>query len=177
MKTLTLPKIPRTAMDIYEMLPEGTLCEVINNTLYMAPSPNFTHQDTSSDLFLEIANHVKENKMGKAWAAPIGVWLDGKNAVEPDIVFLSNSNFEIIQTKGIVGTPDLIVEILSPGNNKHDTVKKKNLYEKFGVKEYWIVEPETKAVIGYELVSKKFKPFPSAKAIIKSKLLKANFKF
>ena len=177
MNITSLNKIPRTAIEVYELLPVGTRCEVIQNTINMLPVVNFPHQETNSDLFFEMSKHVRELKLGKVICAPVGVWLNNKNAVEPDIVFISNENFEIIEHKGIVGVPDLIVEILSPGNNKHDTVTKKNLYEKFGVKEYWIVEPETKAVIGYELVKKKFKAFAPSKAIIKSKLLKASFKF
>ena len=54
------------------------------------------------------------------------------------------------------GVPDLVVEILSPSNREHDLVKKKNLYEKFGVKEYWIVDPQTKAIIAYTLGSGKY---------------------
>lgn len=76
-----------------------------------------------------------------------------------------------------MGAPDLIVEVLSPGNEKHDLEKKRDIYEKFGVKEYFIVEPKTKAVIYYYLVKGKFSKQPSLKGKINSKLLRQVFEF
>jgi Uma2 family endonuclease len=80
------------------------------------------------------------------------------NAVQPDIVVILKSNKNHPEPRGhFHGVPDLLVEILSPDNRVHDLVKKKDLYEKFGVKEYWIVDPETRATVGYTLNSEKMK--------------------
>ena len=140
---------PRTAMEVFKMLPEGTLAEVIDNQLYMSPSPVFNHQD----ILMEIASQLRSALKSKARIAisPFDVYLDEiSNAVQPDIVVILNENPGKLK-RHFHGVPDLLVEILSPGNRDHDTVVKKNLYEKFGVREYWIVDPESKHVDIYTL--------------------------
>jgi Uma2 family endonuclease len=143
---------PRTAFDVFQMLPEGTLAEVIENQLFMAPSPSPDHQETSGNLFTDINVFVRKNGLGKVFFAPLDLYLDEhSNVVQPDLLFISKNNPLIIDKRGLKGVPDLIIEILSPGNKKYDSVKKKKLYEKFGVKEYWIVDPETKMATGFLL--------------------------
>lgn len=164
-------------MEVFELLPEGTLCEVIENQLYMAPPPSEFHQGTLSDLFLEIANHVKQHRLGIIRVAPYGVYLDDKNVVEPDLLFISQEKKGLIQKNGFHGAPDLIIEILSPSNEQHDTLKKKKLYEKFGVKEYWIVDPETKVATGYEWIGGKFMELGISTNTLPSKLLSQTFSF
>ena len=100
------------------------------------------------------------------------------NAVQPDLLFVAKSNLSIFDLNGpIRAVPDLIIEILSPANAKHDKVRKKDLYEKFGVKEYWIVDPSTKNTIGYSLVENKFVSLGEFGGEVKSVLLKQSFKF
>ncbi|MGB3073791.1 MAG: Uma2 family endonuclease [Chitinophagales bacterium] len=173
----TIDRPPRTAMEVFKLLPEGTLCEVIENQLYMAPPPNEFHQGTLSDLFLEIGNYVKQQDPGIVRFAPYGVYLDDESVVEPDLLFISRENIELIKKDGFHGAPDLIIEILSPSNEQHDTVTKKNLYEKFGVKEYWIVDPENKVATGYEWKKGKFLSLGITSNKIPSKLLHQTFSF
>ena len=128
---------PRTAFDVFQMLPEGTLAEVIHNQLFMAPSPTPYHQEVVGNLFTDINVFVRTNKLGKVFFAPLDLYLDQhSNVVQPDILFIDKNNPLVIDNRGLRGIPDLIIEILSPGNKKYDSVKKKKLYEKFGVKEY-----------------------------------------
>jgi len=141
----------RFAVDIFKKRPEGTLCEVVENTLYMATSRSLIHQKLSGELCRIIANHVVENDLGELNAAPMDVYLDDTNAYQPDIVFVLKENEEILHQEGIVGTPDLIIEILSPRNKNHDLVKKKAVYEKCGVKEFFAVDPKTKHQQCFEL--------------------------
>lgn len=94
----------------------------------------------------------------------------------PIFVFVSKENESIIKDH-IHGVPDLLIELLSPGNKSHDTVRKKNLYEKFGVKEFWIIDPETKESIGYALEGKVCKEFFRSSGQISSQLLDATFKY
>jgi Uma2 family endonuclease len=139
-------------MEVYKMLPEGTLAELINGQLYMSPAPNTNHQRLIGVFFMKLTHFVQQNNLGEIFISPYNVYLDEeKNAVQPDIIFVSTQNASIIKSHGIVGVPNLIVEFLSPGNNKHDLVTKKELYEKFGVKEYWIINPSTKETIVYNL--------------------------
>ncbi len=169
---------PRTGMDVFRMLPEGTLAELLNDVIYMSPSPNSTHQEISIELSSKIWMHVKKYKLGSCLSAPMDVFFNDRNVVQPDILVILLPNLLILTDEGkIKGAPDLIIEIVSPGNKRHDTEKKRALYEKFGVKEYFIIEPGNKETTTYFLVNNKFVKQESAKGKLKSKLLKKVFSF
>jgi Uma2 family endonuclease len=170
-------KLPRTAVELFELLPEGILCEVIENTLYMTPAPDFFHQKLSLEISVSIFNEVKSTNAGECVAAPTDVYLDDSNAYQPDILFIAKENLSIIKDGKIRGAPDLIIEILSPGSARYDKITKRNVYERNGVKEYFIVEPTTKEVIAYYLKNKKFEKQVSKKGKVKSLLLKKTFSF
>lgn len=144
---------PRTMMEVYKSLPEGTLAELIENQLVTSPSPLAIHQKALQKIFRMLSEKIEDTGLGELFVAPIDVYLDEEqNAVQPDIVIVLGKNKSIINPQGhIHGVPDMIIEILSHGNKDHDRVKKKALYERFGVKEYWMVDPETKATEGYTL--------------------------
>lgn len=106
------------------------------------------------------------------------VFLDNRNAVQPDILVILTDNMLMLTDDGkIKGAPDFIIEILSPGNKKHDTEKKKAVYEKFGVKEYFIIDPDNKETVTWYLAGNKFVKQESARGKVKSKLLKKVFTF
>jgi len=168
---------PRTIMEVYKMLPEGTLAELINNTIYMSPSPVRQHQRLATHLTSLMNLFVTENSLGEVYAAPFDVYLDEtSNAVQPDIIFVASNNLGIIR-QHIHGVPDLVVEILSDGSREHDTNRKKVLYEKFGVKEYWIVDPQTKEAVGFELQNGIYVELQKAVGSLQSKLLQHTFPF
>lgn len=168
---------PRTAMEVYELLPESTRSEVIDNTLYMPPTPSFEHQEVSGELLYGILPFVKENNPGKCVVAPISVYLDEGNVVEPDLVYISNEKLRIIQKGKIRGVPDILIELLSPGNRNHDLKTKHDLYENFGVPEYFIINPLTKEVLHYLLKENKYQKQPDTKGKIDSSVLNADFSF
>jgi Uma2 family endonuclease len=120
--------------------------EVIKGSLYMVPAPNTEHQHFSRNLEFLIWNYVREKSLGEVYHAPIDVILDEKNIVQPDILFISNENSGIIKKKGIFGSPDLAIEIISPSSKTRDNYEKKALYQLFKVKEYWIVDPANKSI-------------------------------
>ncbi|XHR94051.1 Uma2 family endonuclease [Mucilaginibacter sp. UC70_90] len=139
--------IPATAVDIYRMLPEGTRCEVLYNQLIMTPAPNTDHQFISVKLSALLYNFLEETSKGVILHAPADVYFEQEQSVlQPDVLVILNENKSIIQKDGIHGSPDVVFEILS-GNRIHDTLKKKSLYEKAGVKEYFIIDPEDKKVV------------------------------
>ena len=168
---------PRTLMEVFRMLPEGTRAEIINGILYMSPAPSLDHQEISISLSSLIFSFVTKKKLGKVYASPVDVYLNDENSFQPDIVFVSNKNSSILKKDGIHGCPDFVVEILSPGTKKFDLVKKKNVYETSGVLEYWIVNPETKECTGFQLKKGKFEELKKEKGKIVSSLLKTSFKF
>ncbi len=134
-----------TAKDYFK-LPEGSPYQLIEGELIMAPSLLTEHQIISKNLELLIFTHVKKYNLGLALNAPIDVYLDNKNAYQPDIIFISNKNKDIIKKRGIDGPPDLVIEILSPSNEYYDIKIKKEVYERRGVIEYIIIDTETKSV-------------------------------
>lgn len=166
----------RTIVDVFESLPEGTLCQVINNQLIMSPAPTSQHQQVLKKIFRQLDKFVESHNLGEVLFAPVDVYLDEKNIYQPDIVFISKENLHIIHDK-IKGVPDLVIEILSKGSEKTDKIEKKAVYEKCGVKEYWIADPETKKVWGYWLNENTYKEIPSQNGLIQSKLLDVTIQF
>ena len=166
-------------MEVYQMLPEGTLAEIINNQIFMSPSPLLKHQKILNKINNQLYNFFEANGLGEVFTAPLDVYLDEtSNAVQPDIIVVLKENFKIINENGpIHGIPDLLVEILSPNNKEYDLIKKKDLYEHFGIKEYWIVDPETKLALVYKLQEGKYQSIGDDIGSINSYLLNTRVEF
>ena len=164
-------------LDVYKLLPEGTPIQLINDRFYMSPAPNIPHFEIVDTLTAQLRDFVTKNNLGKIFFAPVDVYLGRKNALQPDIMFIQNDRLDIIHSDGIYGAPDIIVEVLSPSNKNDDLVKKKDVYETFGVKEYFIVDPSDKAVITYYLKEKSFVEQKKSKGKLTSKILKKTFAF
>ncbi len=144
----------------YFNLPEGAPYQLIEGDLIMSPSPKRLHQALLMSLADSVYNHVKKNNSGYVYPSPIDVYLDDKNAYQPDIVFVSKENSSILREGGIDGAPDLVVEILSSSSKDYDAIRKKAVYERTGVKEYIIVDPDNKTVESFiNNESKKFTQF------------------
>jgi len=156
--------IPRTAMEVFEMLPEGTLCEVIDNALYMSPSPTTDHQRISMKISSRIELFISEHSLGEVFASPCDVYLDnGDNVVQPDVLFIKAERSSIIEQKGIIGSPDFVIEILS-SNMKLDKETKLELYQRNAIPEYFIIAPDTKEVSHYLLTDGLYQIQPEAPA-------------
>ena len=170
--------MPVTALDVFKMLPQGTRAEVINNVLYMSPSPLYSHQQLVTKLIINIGNHIAGTKMGELIVSPFDVYLEEHvSAVQPDLLFISAKNKGIIKDDGYAhGAPDLIIEILS-SNEQRDRLLKKALYEKAGVKEYFIIDPKTKMTEAFVLKGKKYQIVYKKKKYFQSAMLKLEFVF
>ncbi len=177
--TADIPVPPRTIMEVYKMLPEGTLAELINGKIYMSPAPNNQHQRVLIKLFKVISSFVEEYQLGEVFISPSDLYLDKNiNAVQPDLYVVSYQNpMIILEDKPNYGVPELIIEVLSPGNNQHDLVIKKNLYEQFGVSEYWIVNPSTQDVLLFTLNNGKFELKEATQSSVNSSLFNHTFHF
>lgn len=168
---------PRTAMEVFKILPEGTLCEVINGQLFMSPSPLTNHQVVVTDLLTDINSYCKKTKLARVFVAPYDVYLDEEaNAVQPDIVVVLEENKNIIK-EHIHGVPDMIIEVLSEGNKNHDLVRKKELYERSGVKEYFIIEPESRLTMSFRIKEGKYIKGIEQTGKLTSSLLNKTFEF
>lgn len=163
---------PRTMMEVFKSLPEGTPVQLIENKLIMAPSPIVRHQRISNEINVKLYNFVKKNNLGDVFYAPLDVYLDEQNAFQPDIIFIQKNNMGIIEEDGFIhGAPDLVIELLSPSTSKYDLHEKKDVYERSGVKEYWIVDPESKESMGYLKEEGSFTEPHNDQGVIHSRLL------
>jgi Uma2 family endonuclease len=136
----------RWTYEEYYRLDDDQRYEIIDGNLLMAPAPDTWHQDWSRELFRILDRHVRTHRLGKVYYAPIDVVLNEENTVQPDLVFIANANLGIVQRRAIFGTPDLLVELVSPSSVRRDRYDKKELYARFGVKEYWIGDPANKSL-------------------------------
>jgi Uma2 family endonuclease len=142
--TMALVKEKRLTIEYYKILPEGAPYQLIEGELVMTPAPNPRHQIILGNIVEKIRHFVKGK--GIAIFSPVDVYLDDENAFQPDLIFISNERIEIIKKDGIYGAPDLVIEILSPSTALYDLREKFRVYEKYGVKEYWIVDPEINSI-------------------------------
>ena len=121
--------------------------ELINGILVKKSAPQPRHQRISGNVFDLMRQFIKKNSLGEIFYAPIDVFLDKENVPQPDLVFVFNDRSSIIDDKdGILGVPDLVVEIISPSSIRLDRVDKKELYESFCVPEYWLIDPQNTAI-------------------------------
>lgn len=147
-------------------IPDGdtSIYELINGQIVKRSSPNTPHQEASFNLSVEFGIYNRKKKVGRFFTAPYDVYFDKHTAgVQPDLLFVSKENDEIIKEgNGIVGIPEFVVEIISPGSVDKDRVTKKDVYEKFGVKEYWIVDTQWKTIEVFVLEEEKYKLYSFA---------------
>lgn len=141
----------------YLQLPEDKRYEIIDGELFMVPSPNESHQHILTNILYILINYVRRNKLGAIYCAPFDILFSDEDIVQPDIIFVTDKNKKIITKDNIKGSPDLLVEILSPSTSKRDIGIKKKLYARHGVREYWIVDPERETVDVFRLKGREFK--------------------
>jgi Uma2 family endonuclease len=137
-----------TVADLEAMPDDNNRYEVIDGELLMSKSPGVPHQRVLRNLISEFTRHPSVDSAGEVLPNP-GIIFSDIDAVIPDLVFIRRERIpEVIDGDRIVAAPDLVIEILSPGpdNRRRDRIVKRQLYGKFGVKEYWIIDLENKQV-------------------------------
>lgn len=141
----------------YLLFPEdGKRHELIDGEHYMSPAPTIRHQNAAATLFVAMRNYLERNLLGQAFHAPIDVILSELDVVQPDLIFISSARAAIITEANIQGAPDLVVEITSPSTRMRDESIKRKLYERYGVEEYWVIDPELETVKIYRRVAAGF---------------------
>ena len=140
-----------TAAD-WEKLPhDGNRYEVIDGVLYMSTAPSYFHQYITLQLVRHIGIPAEDQQLARVGFAPIGVLMPGCDPVQPDFVVVLAARATIIHDRRIHGTPDLIIEILSPSNRAYDEQVKLRAYARAGLPEYAIVDPVNRALRHYRL--------------------------
>ena len=141
---------PKLTYEDYLNIPGDDRYELINGELILVGSPNRDHQTVDASLGARLYFFVEDRDLGRVYHAPFDVLLtdpDGSlNVVQPDLIFVSREREDIITLANIQGAPDLLVEILSPSTRRLDMTTKLELYARHGVKEYWIADPEARAI-------------------------------
>lgn len=173
----TLIHPPKTMLEVWESLPEGTLCQLINNKLIMSPAPPDIHQVIIGDIYVEIFLFLRKNKIGQIRIAPYDVHFSKQNILQPDILFIKNENLNKVEKNGLYGVPDLVIEILSPSTSQLDYEEKKVVYERFGVEEYFIVDPNSKSVESFFLKNKEYEMKETLTGKINSEILGTTITF
>jgi Uma2 family endonuclease len=133
--------------DDYAALPDdGQRYEIIDGVIYMTPAPNTGHQSANNLFAFYLTMHVQMKSKGRVFAAPYDVELAPDVVVQPDVIVVLQANLAIITKSRIIGAPDLLVEIASPGTAGHDRRRKQDAYARAGVREYWIADPRAQTV-------------------------------
>jgi Uma2 family endonuclease len=120
---------------------DGRRHELIDGEHFVTPAPTRRHQRICLDLASALNAHVRTHRLGEVYSAPMDVILSEHDVLQPDILFVSNERREVLG-KWVHGAPDLAVEILSPSSRRLDEVTKRRVYERFGVRELWVIDPE-----------------------------------
>lgn len=138
--------------------------ELIKGKIFkMSPAPKRIHQEVSRELSMSIFNFLKGQKC-KAYSAPFDVRLPVKSkknediftVVQPDICVICDASK--LDDAGCIGAPDIVIEILSKGNNKKELQNKYEVYEESGIKEYWVIQPDEQTLLIYTLINNNYKP-------------------
>jgi Uma2 family endonuclease len=127
--------------DLLAMPDDGLRHEIIDGVLYVSPSPGLPHQFALGKLYQAVANFLDANPVGEVYLAPFDVVFTRHDVVEPDLLFITTERLAVLTERNVSGAPDLVVEVLSPSTRRVDLTLKRALFEREGVKEYWIVDP------------------------------------
>ena len=156
MRPETAASVKFTYEDFLNFPDDGKRHEIIDGAHYVTPSPNTKHQMVCTNLTAMLWTYLKNHPLGVVFVAPFDVVFSDFSVVEPDLLYISRERGGILTDKHVRGAPDLVVEILSPGTRETDEVTKRKLYERFGVREYWIVDPELETIKVYRRVEAAF---------------------
>jgi Uma2 family endonuclease len=137
------PADTRLTYDDFLRIPDdGKRHEIIDGEHYVTPSPNLRHQKLVGRLFLSIGNFLAEHpEQGEVFLSPLDVVLSYHDVVEPDLLFVASGQARILTPQNVQGPPALVVEVMSKGTRKRDATIKRRLFERTGVREYWLVDP------------------------------------
>lgn len=142
-----LEKIRVTAAEYFQQPETNKLVELLDGEIVMSPPPVPNHQRTVYRSAKVIESLIPN---GEVFIAPVAVQFDDLNVPEPDVVWVAEDSKCIVGEKSLIGPPDLIVEVLSPGTTRQDRKQKFALYERHGVREYWIVDPVDRYIEVYQ---------------------------
>jgi len=135
-----------TYADYLRFPDDGLRHEIIDGEHYVTAAPATRHQRISRNLLYLIQTYLETHPVGELFGAPFDALLSEFDIVVPDLIYLSHERSTFLTSKNLQGPPDLVIEILSPSTKSRDRKLKRDLYERVGVREYWVVDPEADQV-------------------------------
>lgn len=137
-----------TYRDLVRLPDDGLRHELLDGEHVVTPSPGTEHQQIVKRVLLALNDHVDQHGLGEVLFAPFDIKLSLFTVVVPDLVYFTADRFtRVVNEKHATAAPDLVVEILSPGTRRRDQGRKRAIYEREGVAEYWIVDPIARDVV------------------------------
>ncbi len=137
-----------TYEEYYRLTPESHAerYEIDDGELVPMPSPQLTHQECVGNLFVIFRDYARAHDLGRVFVSPFDVIFGEYNTAQPDVMFVSKAQAEIVKERGIFGAPDIAVEVISPSSTRRDRQDKSAKYLRFRVPEYWLVNPAEQSV-------------------------------
>lgn len=175
MVKLTPQFVNRTGWVTYEefrsRVADGDKADLIDGVIFMASPENTDANDLFVWFIRLIAEFLENHDMGKVYGSRVAMKLDNKNSPEPDVSVVLKDRLPLVERGHILGPADLCIEIVSPESVQRDYEKKRKLYERFGVKEYWIVDEDLQVITVLVLGPKGYREMKSQKRILVSSVL------
>lgn len=147
-----------TYADYAAMLDDGRRYELWDGELSVTPAPGLSHQGILRDLLGILNEPVTRQGLGVVFPAPVDCILADTTVLQPDLVFIANDRRAILTERAVEGAPTLVVEILSPSTRQADRTVKAELYARYGVPWYWIVDPGARAIEALTLGDRAYEP-------------------
>ena len=144
-------KIVLTYDDYRELPNDRNRYEILDGELSVTPAPATKHQIALGNLYRIISIHVFANQIGRLLLAPTDLLLAVTTVVQPDLIFIGNDRSQVVTERGVEGAPTLVIEILSPTTHRTDRETKAQLYAKYSVPHYWLIDPDQQVLEAYEL--------------------------
>ncbi len=142
--------------DLQHIPPDRNRYEIVDGELFVTPAPIPLHQRIVMNLGAHLWNHARAHHLGEVFVAPLDVVFTSETVLEPDIIFVSRARLQIIGEKYLAGPPDLVVEVLSKSSSRLDRDIKPKQYARYGVPEFWRIDPEAKTVEIFRLQGKEY---------------------
>jgi Uma2 family endonuclease len=153
-----MSRVALTYRDYAALPDDGRRYQILDGELFVTPAPGTRHQIISMRLSTQLHAHVTAQGLGLVLAAPADVILADTSIVQPDIVFVATDRQAVVSARGIEGAPTLGVEILSPTTADVDRRRKRDLYARYGVPYYWIVDADARVIEMYRLTAGGYEP-------------------
>lgn len=138
-------RVVLTYADYLELPNDGKRYQLLDGELDVTPAPSTLHQRVVTNLLVFLELYVRRDRLGTVLVAPCDVLLSDITVVQPDLLFVARERREIVRPEHVRGAPDLVVEVVSPRTARTDREVKRQLYARYGVPHYWLIDPEQRA--------------------------------